>query len=130
MSNISRVRTPSYFGYEYVLHSAPWPLRCVHTARYQDTQSETDTDNISAEPQRESVLVSSVEYEYLHAIICKPFLSISQGSHSDWKTWKMGMYFPNREFRQTGKVMKIIQNTGIFREFQTNAICYFLVIFK
>ena len=130
MSNISGVRTPSYFGYEYVLHSAPWPLRCVHTARYQDTQSETDTDNISTEPQRESVLVSSVEYEYLHAIICKPFLSISQGSHSDWKPGKWECIFQTGNFQQTGKVRKIIQNTGIFREFQTNAICYFLVIFK
>ena len=33
---------------------------------------------------------------------------IEQGSHSDWKTWKMGRHFPVREksgnFEQTGKV--------------------------
>ena len=61
-----------------------------------------------------------------------------QGSHSDWKTWKMGRHFPVREksgnFEQTGKVNeksgKITQNTGktlgIFRKM----LCYFLVIFK
>ena len=31
-----------------------------------------------------------------------------QGSHSDWKTWKMGRHFPVREksgnFEQTGKL--------------------------
>ena len=49
---------------------------------------------------------------------------LTQGSHSDWKTWKMETHFPVREklgnFEQTGKV----------REFQKNVICYFLVIFK
>ena len=49
-----------------------------------------------------------------------------------------GEDFPDREksgnFEQTGKIMvksgKITQNTGIFREFQTNIVCYFLVIFN
>ena len=35
---------------------------------------------------------------------------IPRGSHSDWKTWKMGRHFPAREkseeFEQTGKVME------------------------
>ena len=60
-----------------------------------------------------------------------------QGSHSDWKTWKMGRHFPVREksgnFEQAGKVREKsgkTQNAETFREFQTNNICYFLVIFK
>ena len=54
------------------------------------------------------------------------------------KPGKMGRHFPVREksgnFEQTGKVReklgKITQNTGKLREFQTNIIFYFLVIFK
>ena len=54
------------------------------------------------------------------------------------KPGKMGRHFPVREksgiFVQTGKVReksgKITQNTGKLREFQTNIIFYFLVIFK
>ena len=54
------------------------------------------------------------------------------------KPGKMGRHFPVREksgnFEQTGKVReksgKITQNTGKLREFQTNIIIYFLVIFK
>ena len=54
------------------------------------------------------------------------------------KPGKMGRHFPVREksgnFHQTGKVReksgKITQNTGKLREFQTNIICYFLVIYK
>ena len=54
------------------------------------------------------------------------------------KPGKMGRHFPVREksgnFDQTGKVRekaaKIKQNTGKLREFQTNVICYFLVIGK
>ena len=50
----------------------------------------------------------------------------------------MGRHFPVREksgnFEQTEKVReksgKITQNTGKLREFQTNIIFYFLVIFK
>ena len=42
--------------------------------------------------------------------ICVTWRSVTnyQGSHSDWKTWKMGRHFPVREksgnFEQTGKV--------------------------
>ena len=54
------------------------------------------------------------------------------------KPGKMGRHFPVREksgnFEQTGKVRGksgiITQNTGKLREFQTNIIFYFLVIFK
>ena len=54
------------------------------------------------------------------------------------KPGKMGRHFPVREksgnFEQTGKVReksgKITQNTGKLREFQTNIIFYFLVVFK
>ena len=54
------------------------------------------------------------------------------------KPGKKGRHFPVREksgnFEQTGKVReksgKITQNTGKLREFQTNIIFYFLVIFK
>ena len=54
------------------------------------------------------------------------------------KPGKMGRHFPVREksenFDQTGKVReksgKITQNTRKLREFQTNIICYFLVISK
>ena len=54
------------------------------------------------------------------------------------KPGKMRRHFPVREksgnFEQTGKVReksgKITQNTGKLREFQTNIIFYFLVIFK
>ena len=52
-----------------------------------------------------------------------------QACHSDWKTCKMGRHFPVREksgnFEQTRKVGEITQNTGKFREFQTNIVCYF-----
>ena len=42
--------------------------------------------------------------------------------------------FQSGNFEQTGQVKRkareITQNTGKFWEFQTNIICYFLVIFK
>ena len=50
------------------------------------------------------------------------------------KSGKMGRHFPAREkswnFEQIGKVREITQNTGKLRKFQTNVICYFLVIAK
>ena len=51
----------------------------------------------------------------------------SQGSHSDWKTWKNGKaFFQSGNFEQTGKVReksgKITQNTGKLREFEMNII--------
>ena len=71
-----------------------------------------------------------------------PLLVTSGGHHRvptrTGKPGKMGRHFPVREksgnFEQTGKVReksgKITQNTGKLREFQTNIIFYFLVIFK
>ena len=54
-----------------------------------------------------------------------------QGSHSDWKTWKNGKEFSSQGIlNRLEKSGKITQNTGKLREFQTNIICYFLVIFK
>ena len=50
------------------------------------------------------------------------------------KPGKMGRHFPGREksgnLNGLEKSGKIIQNTGKFREFQTNIVCYFLVIFN
>ena len=50
------------------------------------------------------------------------------------QTGKIGRHFPVRESQgiliRLEKSGKITQNTGKFREFQTNTICYFLVIFK
>ena len=55
----------------------------------------------------------------------------SQGSHSDWKAWKMGRHFPvkeeSRNLKRLEKSGKITQNTGKLREFQKNYICYFPV---
>ena len=60
-----------------------------------------------------------------------------QGSHSDWKKMenleKWEGIFQSRKsqgiLNRLEKSGKITQNTGKFREFQTN-ICYFSVIFK
>ena len=58
-----------------------------------------------------------------------PKIQFSQGSLSDWKTWKNGKAFSSqgkvREFEWTGKIRENIQNTGKFMEFQTNIVCYF-----
>ena len=66
------------------------------------------------------------------------FQSVDRVPTRTGKPGKMGRHFPVREksgnFDQTGKVReksgKITQNTGKLREFQTNIICYFLVISK
>ena len=54
----------------------------------------------------------------------------NQGSHSDWKTWKMARNFPVREksgnFDQTGKVREITQNTGKLGEFHTGKVRNFV----
>ena len=62
-----------------------------------------------------------------------------QGSHSDWKNlekWE-GIFQSGKSqgilnrLAKSGKSQgKITQNTGKLREFQTNIIFYFLVIFK
>ena len=45
----------------------------------------------------------------------------SQGSHSDWKTWKNGKAFSSQGIlTRLEKSWKITQNTGKLREFQTN----------
>ena len=58
-----------------------------------------------------------------------------QGSHLDWKTWKKweGIFKSGKSQRILNKLEKsgkIKQNTGKLKEFQTNVIYYFLVIFK
>ena len=49
----------------------------------------------------------------------------SQGSHSDWKTWKIERHFPVREklgnfekknWKGQGKSHKILENSGKFRQ--------------
>ena len=43
---------------------------------------------------------------------------LSQGSHSDWKTWKMGRHFPVRKFRTDWKRRgKITHKLGKSRKF-------------
>ena len=49
-----------------------------------------------------------------------------QGSHSDWKNGKA--FSSQGILNRLEKSGKITQNTGKLREFETNAICYFLVI--
>ena len=57
-----------------------------------------------------------------------------QGSHSDWKTWKMGRHFPVREksgnFEQTGKVRE--NHTKYWKNEKISDKYYliFLVTFK
>ena len=56
-------------------------------------------------------------------------LNVIQGSHWDWRTWKMGRHFPVREsqgiLNRLEKSGKITRNTRKVREFQTNVIYYF-----
>ena len=59
-------------------------------------------------------------------------MTLSQGSHSDWKNGKAFSSQGKSQgiLNRLEKSGKITQNTGKFREIQTNIICYFLVIFK
>ena len=72
-----------------------------------------------------SMWKDSCKYVDVSFLLCFIYF-IKQGSHSDWKNlgkWE-GIF-------QSGKSQgKITQNTGKFREFHTNIICYFLVIFE
>ena len=53
-------------------------------------------------------------------------ISVIQGSHSGWKTWKMGRHFPVREksgnFEQTGKVRENHTKYWKTQEFEINII--------
>ena len=57
-------------------------------------------------------------------------LAVSQGSHSDWKTWENGKAFSSQGiFNRLEKSGKITQNTGKLREFEINIIWYFYILF-
>ena len=53
---------------------------------------------------------------------CQLNFRFMQGSHSDWKTWKMRRHFPVRDksdnLNRLEKSGKIIQNTGKMKKFQ------------
>ena len=51
-----------------------------------------------------------------------------RGSHLDWKNGKA--FSSQGILNRLENSGKITQNTGKLREFQTNAVCYFLVLFK
>ena len=89
---------------------------------------------------KQTVTYSSVPWP-IHVSFEKPMILASQGSHSDWKTWKNGKAFSSQgkvgefwtDWKSQGKVReksgKITQNTGKLREFEINIIWYFYILF-
>ena len=104
------------------------PLNCVIIFSAPLVKIKQALAKLKQEVTQMDIRIGVVQHVLLQVNV---LLSVNQGSHSDWKTWKNGKAFSSQGIlNRVEKSAKITQNTGKFREFRTNIIFYFLVIFR